>query len=362
MLNKVLAQDIVDRMMDIIHHNVNIMDKDAIIIASGENKRIGTTHEGAKQALLNKETVELDCKKSKVQIEGIKCGVNIPIRFNNRIIGVIGVTGNPDKVRDFANLVKVTAELLITQEYSIQKFIIKNKIKEEYLLEWLYKRDKYDDDFIERGADVGIDVSGRYSIYLVEYKNIRETILVNNIKSFLGEDEYFIYIGENRIVIMLSFEKRKDLTFLLKGKYRTDINRTITSEFKENLAYEFYIMKNALANAEKIGFSDAFINERKDIRFLSSIGEYLEKSNSHEIIKKIKEEGKEIFETFLTFSNLNFEKAKTAKNLHIHRNTLSYRIDKIQNITGLSYDNLIGRFRLEGAYLYYMIISQNNKK
>ena len=362
MLNKVLAQNIVDSMVDIIHYNVNIMDKNAIIIASSDRSRIGSIHKGAMTALIKGEIIELDCDKSKMIIDGVKCGVNIPISFNKKIIGVIGVTGKPDKVRDFASLVKVTAELLINQEYSIQKFIIKNKIKEEYLLEWIYKREKYDEDFMLRGCDLNIDINIRYSIYLVEYKNSRENMFVSNIKSFLDEDDYFIYIGENRVVLILNFEKKKDLSFILKEKYKTHINRVIISDFKENLAYKFYLVSNALVNANKIEFSKVFINEKKDIKFLASINEYLDKSDSFEILDLIIAEGEELLETFLVFTKMDFEKVKTSKFLHIHRNTLTYRIAKIELITGLSYTNSLDKFRLLGPYIYYMITSQNNKK
>ncbi|MGL5647467.1 MAG: sugar diacid recognition domain-containing protein [Clostridium sp.] len=38
MLSKELAQIVLDKMMDILPYNVNIMDKKAIIIAKGENR------------------------------------------------------------------------------------------------------------------------------------------------------------------------------------------------------------------------------------------------------------------------------------------------------------------------------------
>ena len=49
MLSKSLAQKIVDRMMDIIPYNVNLMDKNGVIIASGDKDRINTLHLGLKK-------------------------------------------------------------------------------------------------------------------------------------------------------------------------------------------------------------------------------------------------------------------------------------------------------------------------
>lgn len=74
MLSKSLAQKIVDRMMDIIPYNVNLMNKDGIIIASGDKDRINTLHLGAQEALQGTSAIEVYEER-----EGVKPGVNMPI-------------------------------------------------------------------------------------------------------------------------------------------------------------------------------------------------------------------------------------------------------------------------------------------
>lgn len=55
MLSKELAQSIVNKVMEVIPYNVNIMDEDGVIIGSGDSSRIGSLHEGALEALKNKK-------------------------------------------------------------------------------------------------------------------------------------------------------------------------------------------------------------------------------------------------------------------------------------------------------------------
>ncbi|XBM34228.1 sugar diacid recognition domain-containing protein [Bacillus licheniformis] len=50
-LSKELAEEIVERTMSIIRHNINMMDENGVIIASGDRSRIGDEHAGAKDAL-----------------------------------------------------------------------------------------------------------------------------------------------------------------------------------------------------------------------------------------------------------------------------------------------------------------------
>ncbi|MEF1304961.1 sugar diacid recognition domain-containing protein, partial [Vibrio owensii] len=50
-LDHTLAQQIVDRTMSIIGHNINVMNAAGTIIGSGDAERIGQKHDGAVLAL-----------------------------------------------------------------------------------------------------------------------------------------------------------------------------------------------------------------------------------------------------------------------------------------------------------------------
>lgn len=55
-----IAQKIVDATMEIIdNRNVNIMDKNGFIIASGDKDRIATFHKGADDVIKSNKDVEI---------------------------------------------------------------------------------------------------------------------------------------------------------------------------------------------------------------------------------------------------------------------------------------------------------------
>ncbi|MBV1821593.1 sugar diacid recognition domain-containing protein [Clostridium cochlearium] len=54
-LTKELAQNISNRMMEIIPYNINIMNEKGIIIGSGDLERLNTLHQGAIEALSQKK-------------------------------------------------------------------------------------------------------------------------------------------------------------------------------------------------------------------------------------------------------------------------------------------------------------------
>jgi len=115
-LDHELAQDIVDRAMAILPCNVNVMDSQGLILGSGEAERINTRHEGAQLVLANGRIVELDVEAAKC-LKGVQPGVNLPLMLDGRLIGVLGLTGDPQQLRTYGELVRMTAEMLLAQRH-----------------------------------------------------------------------------------------------------------------------------------------------------------------------------------------------------------------------------------------------------
>ncbi|QLF93806.1 helix-turn-helix domain-containing protein [Pseudomonas sp. ABC1] len=111
-LDSTLAQHIVERAMAILPHNVNVMDAQGMIIGSGDPSRLHTRHEGAQLVLANRRVVEID-EQAAACLRGVKPGVNLPLRHAEQLIGVLGITGAPDVVRHYAELVRMAAEMLV---------------------------------------------------------------------------------------------------------------------------------------------------------------------------------------------------------------------------------------------------------
>src|SRR3954447_25270580 len=152
-INKVLAQEIANKVMQVIPYNVNIMDDIGRIIGSGDPGRIDNYHQGAQLAIEQESIVSIYHSEG-----GTKPGVNIPIHFRNRIIGVIGISGDPDIVSPFAELVRVTADLLINQEFLFRERRIQEQMKEEFLFQWVFRCEAYDAAILSSGEALGINL------------------------------------------------------------------------------------------------------------------------------------------------------------------------------------------------------------
>ncbi|OEC37212.1 carbohydrate diacid regulator [Pseudomonas cuatrocienegasensis] len=113
-LDSALAQHIVDRAMAILPHNINVMDAQGMIIGSGDPARLHTRHEGAQLVLANRRVVEID-QQAAACLRGVRPGVNLPLLHADQLIGVLGITGDPETVRPYAELVRMAAEMLVEQ-------------------------------------------------------------------------------------------------------------------------------------------------------------------------------------------------------------------------------------------------------
>lgn len=111
-----LAQEIVDRTMAILPSNVNVMDSQGLILGSGEAGRINTRHEGAQLVLANARVVEIDAQTAR-QLKGVQPGINLPLMHDDQLIGVLGITGEPELLRTYAALVRMAAEMLVSQRH-----------------------------------------------------------------------------------------------------------------------------------------------------------------------------------------------------------------------------------------------------
>lgn len=341
------AQSIVDRMMNVIPYNVNIMDDKGMIIGSGDKNRLYKLHEGAMEAISNKKMIEIS--------EGRLCtkpGVNTPIIFKGKIIGVIGITGVPKEVRPFVELVRITAELLVNQEYVLFKRKINEQLKEEFLYELIYLNNEYSQDFKERGNSLGIDVSIPRVAVVLNFSEDYIGKVKSKLINFLRNDEFYLKLNPSTIVIFMHYD-----SFVTKR-----LERFLCKEeeccFQIGVGYSENILGTSFKQATKaLGIGKKLESERKiylykDIAFISLLSSFKGNNEMKKIIENLETENQlNLLSTLSTYISMNGQVNKSAEALHIHRNTLNYRLEKVEEVTGKNPKNFMDLFQLYTAYI-----------
>ncbi len=368
-ISRELAQNIVDHLMDIVQRNVNIMDCSGIIIASGQNQRINTFHQGGKLAVDNQTVVEIYPEEVQRYV-GALPGVMWPINLKDKIVGVVGVTGEPQEVRNTAKLVKTVTELILEREIFLADYRSENRLKEQ-LVTLL---------FSENADTVMGDISTLAE--MLNYKfNLPRIVML--IKLEPGMPENFTADGLQNLV---SDRVKENVSQMIKGATFFTAE-DISLFYKKNLCIIKSLPENAAA--KKIGvFAASIVNLLNSLqpRLKIQIGIGSRTVHESQLCQSYREAGfaleypaaniirsiyeydillnylfskhcarysdclalKELHQNFteikhtydmrktldcLLANNLNI--TTTASQLFIHRNTLKFRLEKLKSLVGL---------------------------
>lgn len=357
-----IAQQIVDRTMKIIDCNINVMDANGCIIGSGDLERIGELHEGAMLAISQKRTVSIDSNTVK-SLQGVKPGINLPLKLNDRIVGVIGLTGEPSDIRQFGELVCMSAEMMMEQTQLLQELSYDNRLKEELILT-LIEKEILPDSMIQWVKRLDIDLnlprvvgmievdSGQLGIdtAMSELQNLQTQIQLlshNNLVAIKSITELVILIPAlNRYGRWdLSEHKKKleQLIITIKNMTQLDIRISLGNYFEQHLcplvkSYQtakttMLIGKQRMPNVRNYYYQELILPV-----LLHGLSYDWQAEELLLPLKKLKmgDNNGVLQKTLQTWFKNNVQNSDTANELFIHRNTLEYRLNKIAKLTQLN--------------------------
>lgn len=384
-----IAQSIVDRTIPLLKHNINIMNEKGTIIGSGDSSRIGAHHQGAERVLKETRTVEIR-KGNPEQLTGSREGVNLPICFDEKVAGVVGITGDPEEVRIYAAMVQVMAELMLEEAFFWEKTSIEEQARFA-LINDLIRRDPGKDSNALRTranlAGYNLELSRVAVVFEVRSQSkLQEqlsTIKQLGSKSMLdqrfkkqaqkikeslslkSQDLFAAGIGD-RFVILKHLEGKESLSTqsLLKGLFDNfeSTNFQITAGVgKRCFAFEeipdsFDQALQALEVGQSLFGADQvyYIEELGLEKFIAKVGKEFRQNFFREILQELfsgKNSSRQLLETAEAFLRHDLKPGETAQKLFIHRNTLSYRLNKIKEKTGLNLYDLEDVLKFKMALL-----------
>ncbi len=382
-LNATIARQIVERAMKIIKYSVNVMDEQGHIIGSGDTSRLNQRHEGAILALNDHRIVEIDDATSK-QLKGVRPGINFPIIFQHKAIGVVGISGEPDLVRNYGELVKMTAELIVEQAALMAQVQWNKRHREELVLQLIEEgselnenqllsiAERLDLDLAQpriaaivkvypvKGKSLSLDHLQRL-VHLLEYPerdnlvgiasvSMNEVVVLKPIT--LSDNGWSRALEQKRVnQLMRRVTKEGDFTIrialgdyfpslqglsqsFMTAKATMEASNTINSQQDNVLFYQDHILP-VLLNGLK---GDAWRQEQLLMPLVK-----LQQNDPRGVLIR----------TLKAFFVQNCDLAQTCEMLHIHRNTLRYRLEKIEKETSLNFNSISDKTRL-----YLSLLSQ----
>lgn len=219
-LDNQIAKKIIKKIMNDTDYkiNINIMNEYGEIIASGDKYRIGKIHSGALEVIEKRksmhyfDTIDNDTESSKP-------GINMPIIFNNEVIGVVGVTGNPKKINIIADMVKMLTEIFIEREIDADKKIFKQTTLNNYIHKIISKENYNHASTINIWAEKNnylFDIDRAVCLIKFEknenldiYKTVEYIIDKTKYLKYFYKQDIVSYLGNRQFIIIKSFNNKE---------------------------------------------------------------------------------------------------------------------------------------------------------
>jgi carbohydrate diacid regulator len=364
-LSTELARDIVTRTMRIIPYNVNVMDARGSILASGNSARIGELHAGAMLALAKKLTVEIDDASAR-NMHGAQPGINLPLTVNGQVCGAVGLSGAPEDVRQFGELVRLTAEMILEQAQLTGELQRDSRYREAFVLKLINAEPAEHADLAAWARRLGVQFERMHSVFLLELDdgaNDAETEIQRlQMRMRARLPSTLTAAAGPHALVLLDFydapgpgheRQLQTLSTLLRDECQQP--HTLTMGIALSGIAGVAISYQSARTAARIGRArhprrsqHSYYGQALPV-LLSGLGSGWQAEQLRLPIAKLQaqDKNKELLQrTLETWFAHDGHPAATAEALHIHRNTLDYRLRRIGDITGLDPGKLEDRFLL----------------
>lgn len=372
-----LAQDIVRRTMQIIGFSVNVIDARGVILASGDPQRVGDLHPGALQALARGERVEIDAAAAG-KLPGARPGINLPLTVRNEICGVVGLTGKPDDVRQFGELVRVMAEMMLEQAQLVSELQHEKRYREEFVFQLVYRNSISDASMQAWAARLALDLRVPRAMFVLEIPDVGDQpgAQLDQVLTQLQQVQADLalrwpslltaVVSPGELAILDAFpasgpqQARAQQARQRLQELQQVASQALTAPFTLAMGVALAGLDGASASYASARQTGRVGRSRDHAQALHS---YLELSlpvllsglqdgwqagQLRQTLAPLQAQDRSgvLMRTLVSWFRHHSHPLATAKALHIHRNTLDYRLQKIAELTGLNLDETDDRLLL----------------
>lgn len=336
---------LVQEINHLINEDVIITNEDGTIVASTDPSRLDYFHEGAFLAMKQRKTISMTNELSKT-LQGVRKGIVLPIIIENKPFGVLGITGEPEKVESYGQIIQKMAELFIkgTIDQMTQEKMARNL--ELFVFDWI-------NDILpvpllkERATFFNIQLNAYSQVISFHFPFTTGDLSYKDIlvlRTNWDQKKFAIFVrwGQGKLLIIDRKYNRNNLKIKLKNFLKILQHQIGTKVFAGvGQSSEYKNLSRSFEQAERACF---IAGKEKQIVFEEELKfEMIQ----HEIHKEIKAkfiertigpllEDETILKTLSSWLDHNMSITQTAEALHIHKNTLYYRLEKIESLTKLN--------------------------
>lgn len=383
-----IVQPFVDMLEEAMPYKVTVTNTEGYIIGSSDPARIDQFHPSAYEILCGRKPIEswdLETNSYVNLPEGVLLGYGERIIYGGSCIGLIGIVGSPNEIRQSLKTAQLVLHLMLDRKKASDELKLIARDKYAFVQRLLLGQCGSTEWTRERASTYGIELSIPRCVLVVqtnlfsfeekgplELSTIRQRVNRTVRTMFAGQED-LVYEGDTGEIVVLTASEahrnsqrrkrvmEKSVTQLyteLKNLYKISILIGVGEE-----CADYTEIPRSLKQARTAAEIGARTEQEDGIyyyskmrlgRIVADFSQEIRPILEKEIIEKLLDAGEDgLIETLRVYFERNANVTETAQELFIHRNTLQYRFRQIREITGFDIHNVDDLVQLRLAILQY---------
>lgn len=365
-LNEEFCQKLVQTASLAIGRDVLVTDIQGIILANSDQTRIGQVHEASLEVMQKQEKIYHGNYEAG-RLKATRPGVTMPLIVDGAVVGSIGIKGSPEKISKYAMLIQQLSQVFLDFEMR-QRLIIQRDVQKQNLLREILEFDGRPDSrnaihaaAYELGMNLGIlrmalsiEMSGREakSTGLPDWKELNQKISEKLAEIFQNPQDFFCVNGNGRFAVFVPFtgdyDKIRELADRCRAiemqiseertRVRVGVGAPASSIEELKTSYEdaqlvVRVQEISTDKEEEYLFIHQLLLEKLAVHLPEDICQRIMEDNFQKVAASKKPE--ETFRLIMCWCQTRFNFSQTAQRLYIHKSTLTYRFQVIQEKYGL---------------------------
>lgn len=365
MLNNDIARRFVENLSLYTKYNVNVMNQDGTIIASVDPTRIGSFHETAHNMIkAHQDSMEVTDNESYL---GVKKGSNLLVYDDQTPVGVVGVTGDPDEVRNIAYVVKMALESMLKYEHQQESLYTMRTAQDRFAFALFNEKNANREKLEALANDLKIKPKRiRVPIMLFFNEPLSSGPLESSLNNLLTAQDIVYQYNNQHILIYKDIGdcEADTLTYCRESieQWLSEISPLCqyANAFIGSAQCRLYYYKIGLDHC--LWLEETVASDCKNVFFLDYLEKYLfsriSTSELHGIMNvydhAFQEEDKNgILQIIGVLQQNNFNLVRASKQLYIHKNTLAFRMSKLKALLNIDpFQNSNDRLLIFSLYMY----------
>ncbi len=392
-MNEIISETIVNKLSSILNKEVLLGDQFGNVLASSDLSKSDANYSQLQKVFQSGETLEITKEDFSFTKNPLGAGVILPLSHQGEIVAALYIQDEPSNYTKYLAVMKAAAELLLQQTMVIDNVPYKDRIKDNFIFGLLHHKLSWDDQRTYDEAEL-LEVSlhkdkivaiiyvpgfwqNQFNAEATRSEDEKQGVLhsyktkvYGSLKdfyglsggvqiSYFGNDTFVALIDElpemtgNEMVLRLRNGSKELIASLMKkfdDKEKVYISSANFYRGKDGIVLAYEEAKVALQLGLNFEKESNFyhIEDLGMIAVLAGGNRRWQENFVKSLLTQLDAE-KYLLQTVEVFFDENMSLTLTAKKLGIHRNTLLYRLSKIEKLTGLDPRNFNDAVKLRLA-------------